>query len=128
MQLAALIPAHVLPPAPPARLATPLKCDAGAGAAGQGDEGGDEDGEGGGTAAGRAPKPLIGVRPPAWQRFAAPIPAQIPATAGTAGWAGRAAPDGRARVAIVLDDMGLSQFRSDRAIALPRPITLAILP
>jgi uncharacterized protein len=36
--------------------------------------------------------------------------------------------EGRAQVAIVLDDMGLSQFRSDRAISLPRPITLAILP
>ena len=48
----------------------------------------------------------------AWQRFAALTPPI----------------EGRAQVAIVLDDMGLSQFRSDRAIALPRPITLAILP
>ncbi|MBL6954181.1 MAG: divergent polysaccharide deacetylase family protein [Alphaproteobacteria bacterium] len=47
-----------------------------------------------------------------WQRFAALTPPI----------------EGRAQVAIVLDDMGLSQFRSDRAIALPRPITLAILP
>ena len=47
-----------------------------------------------------------------WQRFAALTPPI----------------EGRPQVAIVLDDMGLSQFRSDRAISLPRPITLAILP
>ncbi len=52
------------------------------------------------------------ARRPAWRRFAAPAPLI----------------EGRGRVAIVLDDMGLSQFRSDRAIALPRPVTLAILP
>ncbi|MBT5194663.1 MAG: hypothetical protein HOM07_20135, partial [Rhodospirillaceae bacterium] len=51
-------------------------------------------------------------RRPTWQRFAALTPPV----------------EGRARVAIVLDDMGLSQFRSDRAIALPRPVTLAVLP
>ena len=72
VQLAALIPAPVLPPAPPARLAAPPKRDGGAGAAGQGDEGGDEDGEGGGTAARGASKPLIGVRPPRLATFRGP--------------------------------------------------------
>ena len=59
-----------------------------------------------------APRSLAIAPQRTWQRFAALAP---PAK-------------GRAQVAIVLDDMGLSQFRSDRAIALPRPITLAILP
>ncbi|MDP6816316.1 MAG: divergent polysaccharide deacetylase family protein, partial [Alphaproteobacteria bacterium] len=47
-----------------------------------------------------------------WQRFAALAPPT----------------GGRPMVAVVLDDLGLSQFRSDRAVALPRPITMAILP
>ena len=59
------------------------------------------------------PKSLIGARRQStWLRFAALTPPT----------------EGRGRIAIVLDDMGLSLFRSDRAIALPRPITLAILP
>jgi len=53
---------------------------------------------------------------PTWQRFAALTPAMDDQNPPLA------------RIAIVLDDMGLSQFRSDRAIALPRPITLAVLP
>ena len=65
------------------------------------------------AAAGRAAGPSPGALPRGtWQRYAALTPPI----------------EGRAQVAIVLDDMGLSQFRSDRAIALPRPITLAILP
>ncbi len=60
-----------------------------------------------------APKSLRSAPPaPAWRRYAALTPPT----------------EGRARIAIVLDDMGLSQFRSDRAISLPRPITLAVLP
>lgn len=49
---------------------------------------------------------------PAWRRFAALAPAS----------------DGRPRIVVVLDDMGLSEYRSDRAVALPRPLTMAILP
>ena len=49
---------------------------------------------------------------PAWRRYAAIAPE----------------PEGRPRIVIVLDDMGLSEFRSDRAVALPRPLTMAILP
>jgi polysaccharide deacetylase 2 family uncharacterized protein YibQ len=64
------------------------------------------------AARGAPPSPAAVSRAPAWQRYAAPAPAI----------------EGRDRVAIVLDDMGLSQSRSDRAIALPRPVTLAILP
>lgn len=97
VQMAALVPAPVLPPAPPARLAVLPKRDGGTEAA----EPAGPAVEGGGEAARGAPKALIGVRPrPAWQRFAAPIPT----TGGTG--SGTAATDGRARVAIVLDDMG----------------------
>ena len=53
---------------------------------------------------------------PTWKRFAALSPSISDANPPPV------------KVAIVLDDMGLSQFRSDRAIALPRPITLAVLP
>ena len=55
---------------------------------------------------------------PTWKRFAALSP----------GIGDPAQISPLVKVAIVLDDMGLSQFRSDRAIALPRPITLAVLP
>ena len=48
---------------------------------------------------------------PAWLRFAVPAVAQ----------------DGRARVAIIIDDMGLDRARSERAIALPGPLTLSFL-
>lgn len=36
--------------------------------------------------------------------------------------------DGRAMIAVVIDDMGLDRARSARAIALPGPLTLAYLP
>lgn len=49
---------------------------------------------------------------PAWRRYAALAP-----SAG-----------GKPRIVVVLDDMGLSEYRSDRAVALPRPVTMAILP
>lgn len=48
---------------------------------------------------------------PAWLRFAVPAVAQ----------------DGRARVAIIIDDMGLDRGRSEHAIALPGPLTLSFL-
>ncbi|MDP6689990.1 MAG: divergent polysaccharide deacetylase family protein [Alphaproteobacteria bacterium] len=99
VRLAKLSKPPVLPPAPAPPPARATVPDAPAGAA---------------AALTRA-DPAAAPRP-TWQRFAALTPAfdaQNPALA---------------RIAIVLDDMGLSQFRSDRAIALPRPITLAILP
>lgn len=47
-------------------------------------------------------------------------------------WLANAAPmpatNGRPMIAIVIDDLGLSQARVKRAIALPGPITLAFLP
>ncbi|HVM80693.1 MAG TPA: divergent polysaccharide deacetylase family protein [Stellaceae bacterium] len=48
---------------------------------------------------------------PAWLRFAVPAVAR----------------DGRARIAIIIDDMGLDRARSERAIALPGPLTLSFL-
>jgi polysaccharide deacetylase 2 family uncharacterized protein YibQ len=98
VQLAALTPTPVLPSAPPPQPPRPPQLSASTAPLG---------------AARGAPSSLAVVSPtPAWQRYAAPAPPI----------------EGRGRVAIVLDDMGLSQFRSDRAIALPRPVTLAILP
>lgn len=58
------------------------------------------------------PPPPKGGQVPPWRRYAAVAPAA----------------DGKPMIAIVLDDVGLSQFRSDRVIALPRPVTLAVLP
>jgi uncharacterized protein len=49
---------------------------------------------------------------PAWLRYATPSP---PA-------------DGRPRIAIVIDDCGLDQPRTARAIDLPAPVTLTFLP
>jgi polysaccharide deacetylase 2 family uncharacterized protein YibQ len=49
---------------------------------------------------------------PPWRRYAALSPVS----------------DGRPKIAIVLDDVGLSQYRSDRVVALPRPVTVAVLP
>lgn len=49
---------------------------------------------------------------PAWKRYAAITPPTM----------------GRPLIAVVLDDIGLSQFRADRVIALPAPITVSILP
>jgi polysaccharide deacetylase 2 family uncharacterized protein YibQ len=49
---------------------------------------------------------------PQWQRFAAAWPQQ----------------DGRPRIAIVMDDVGIDKYQARRAIALPGPLTMAILP
>lgn len=95
-----LTPPSLLPPAPPPM---PSTNDDAATLAGSGSSA---------TGATGAPRSLAKAPQLTWQRFAALAPPI----------------KGRAQVAIVLDDMGLSQFRSDRAIALPRPITLAILP
>jgi polysaccharide deacetylase 2 family uncharacterized protein YibQ len=60
-----------------------------------------------------APPPVPaapGARPP-WQRFAVTAPA----------------PDGRPRVAIVIDDMGIDRKRSAEAMRLPGPLTLSFL-
>jgi len=49
--------------------------------------------------------------PPAWRRFAAAAPAA----------------DGRPRIAVVIDDLGLDGPRSQRAIALPAAVTLSFM-
>jgi uncharacterized protein len=49
---------------------------------------------------------------PAWIRNAVPAPAR----------------NGRPRIAVVIDDLGLDRARSARTIALPAPLTLAFLP
>jgi uncharacterized protein len=60
------------------------------------------------------PPPMPAPRPgePAWLRFAVAVP---PA-------------EGRPRIAIVIDDVGLDKKRSERAIALKGPLTLSFLP
>lgn len=63
-----------------------------------------------------------------------PRPASRPPVSarGTPKWLANAAAapaaNGRPIIAIVIDDLGLSQARVRRTIALPRPITLAFLP
>jgi len=59
-----------------------------------------------------AAPPSVDTRQPAWLRFAAVAPST----------------QGRAMVAIVIDDMGLDRPRSMRAVELPAPLTLSYLP
>ena len=54
---------------------------------------------------------LSSATPPSWLRHAVAVP---PA-------------DGRAMIAIVIDDVGLSRRLAERAVALPAPLTLALL-
>ena len=56
------------------------------------------------------PAPPDGV--PAWRHYAVQAPAA----------------DGRPRIVIVIDDMGLDRRRSDKVVGLPGPLTLAWLP
>lgn len=56
--------------------------------------------------------PDRGATPEAWRRYAVPVPPS----------------DGRPRIAIVIDDLGIDQPRSRRALSLPSPLTLAFLP
>ncbi|MEX2614694.1 MAG: divergent polysaccharide deacetylase family protein [Alphaproteobacteria bacterium] len=53
-------------------------------------------------------------------------------TPGTATWLANAvaspATEGRPMIAIVIDDLGIDQARTKRAIALPAPLTLAFIP
>jgi len=58
-----------------------------------------------------APAPPVGHGEPTWLRFAVKPPAI----------------EGRAMVAIVLDDLGLDRKRTERAIALPAPLTLSFM-
>jgi polysaccharide deacetylase 2 family uncharacterized protein YibQ len=55
--------------------------------------------------------PMVGPGEPTWLRFAVPPPAL----------------DGRAMVAVVLDDLGLDRKRTERAVALPGPLTLSFM-
>ncbi|HYC12703.1 MAG TPA: divergent polysaccharide deacetylase family protein, partial [Stellaceae bacterium] len=57
------------------------------------------------------PVPPVSSEEPAWLRFAVPA----------------AAADGRARVAVIIDDMGLDRARGERVMALPGPLTLSFL-
>jgi polysaccharide deacetylase 2 family uncharacterized protein YibQ len=60
----------------------------------------------------RAPEPVPqGHAAPAWERYALPA---LPA-------------DGRPRIAIVVDDLGVDRPRTERTIALPAPLTLSFL-
>ncbi len=68
-------------------------------------------------------------------RFAAvprPAPRPKPSRESVPAWRvhDAAAPpiDGRPMIAVIIDDMGLDQWRSRRAISLPAPLTLAYLP
>ncbi|MGO8915317.1 MAG: divergent polysaccharide deacetylase family protein, partial [Stellaceae bacterium] len=58
------------------------------------------------------PPPSARQGEPAWLRFAVPAPVS----------------EGRPRIAIVIDDVGLDKKRSERAITLPGPLTLSFLP
>jgi polysaccharide deacetylase 2 family uncharacterized protein YibQ len=63
---------------------------------------------------------------------APPAAASQQASAGTPAWMRNAvaapARNGRPRIAVVIDDLGLDRARSARAISLPPPLTLAFLP
>jgi polysaccharide deacetylase 2 family uncharacterized protein YibQ len=70
--------------------------------------------------------PVAAVAPVAAPR-AVPAPAPVPPA-----WIRNAVitlvPPGRVPIAIVIDDMGVDRVRSERAVALPAPLTLAFLP
>lgn len=77
------------------------------------------------------------ARPPAAQVALLPPPAPprpdaAPAPDGVPAWQRNAVPaapaDGRPRIVIVIDDMGLDRRRSGRVVSLPGPLTLAWLP
>ncbi|HTZ80973.1 MAG TPA: divergent polysaccharide deacetylase family protein [Stellaceae bacterium] len=59
----------------------------------------------------RPAKPEAPAATPAWIRYAIPAPPK----------------DARPRIAIVIDDLGLDRRRTERAIALPGPLTLSFL-
>ena len=56
--------------------------------------------------------PTVAIARPPWRRYAVAAPL----------------PSGRPMIAVVIDDLGLDQARSRRALALPGPLTLALLP
>jgi len=57
------------------------------------------------------PPPAVAPAEPAWRRFAVVAPTT----------------EGRAMVAVVLDDLGLDRKRTERAIGLPGPLTLSLM-
>lgn len=57
------------------------------------------------------PAPFVGHQPP-WKRYAVAAPPS----------------EGRAKVVIVIDDMGVDRARSAQTVALPGPLTLSYLP
>jgi len=85
--------------------------------------------------------PVPSLPPPAQVAMVAPPPSPAPppivtgpqqAAATIPAWIRNAVPaparNGRPRIAVVIDDLGLDHARSARAIALPAPLTLAFLP
>jgi polysaccharide deacetylase 2 family uncharacterized protein YibQ len=66
--------------------------------------------------------PAVAVAQSAVPRAVAPQPAWMRNAVITV------VPPGRVPIAIVIDDMGVDRARSDRAAALPAPLTLAFLP
>lgn len=73
--------------------------------------------------------PQAATTPPARPR---PLPPLVEPPAGTPAWQHYAlpapAPDGRPRIVVVIDDMGIDRPRTARVVALPGPLTLAWLP
>ncbi|MFO0997196.1 MAG: divergent polysaccharide deacetylase family protein [Alphaproteobacteria bacterium] len=79
--------------------------------------------------AARPPGPQASLHPPA---KAAPPRVRPQDSAHPALWRANAAhveaPPGRPMIAIVIDDVGVDRRRSERALALPAPLTMAFLP
>ncbi|SNS22349.1 MULTISPECIES: divergent polysaccharide deacetylase family protein [unclassified Azospirillum] len=73
-----------------------------------------------------------GTQVAALPRLPQPLPAKPSPPAGTPAWQHYArpapAPDGRPRIVIVIDDMGVDRKRSDKVVALDGNLTLAWLP
>jgi len=78
-----------------------------------------------------APRPASTPEAPVTAATPLPVPAVPPPSSAEPAWlrfaVPAAAPDGRARVAIIIDDMGLDRARSERVMALPGPLTLSFL-
>jgi len=100
--------AHRLAEAPPARPAPP-----------------------GETPTAVAPLPEEGIAPPHQEAMLPPQVPPAPPAVGEPPWLrfAVASPptDGRAMIAVVLDDLGLDRKRTERAIALPAPLTLSFM-
>lgn len=75
-----------------------------------------------------APPTQIAVVPPPQEALVRPIKPEAPPIPAWIRYAVPAPPkDARPRIAIVIDDLGLDRRRTERAIALPGPLTLSFL-